>query len=320
MIIDKLKSGRIWRFVLSLPRFQFSIFSGRSFIYPYIIIIVRNLIDFIIKYNSWFLFFVLEVICFVLLFRFNHYQGSVYFTSANWVSGIVYEARSSVTGYFHLKKINDALVQRNVELELQNERLKKELSDRMADSLMVERLGIDILKQYQVAKANVINNSITHLDNYITIDKGEADGIRSEMGVVNGNGVVGIVYLTSPHYAVVISLLNSKSSISCKIKRSDYFGVLKWEGGDSQFAYLMDVPRHSEFTLGDTIVTSGHSAVFPEGIPVGVVDDMNDSHDGLSYLLRIKLFTDFARLNDVRVLSFDQKEEWKNLEKGINAN
>jgi rod shape-determining protein MreC len=120
--------------------------------------------------------------------------------------------------------------------------------------------------------------------------------------------------LTSAHYSVVIPVLNSKSSISCKIKRSDYFGYLKWEGGSSEYAYVKDLPRHSQFSLGDTIVTSGHSAVFPAGIPVGMVDDISDSHDGLSYLLKVKLFTDFARLGEVRVIGDKRGDEQPQLE------
>ena len=260
---------------------------------------MKNLLNFFLKYNYWFLFVLLEIISFALLFRFNSYQGSAFFTSANFVSGAMYDAANNVTGYFHLKTINDELVQKNVELELQLESIRKALAG------------------YDIFKASVINNSVTHADNYITLDKGEVDGIRSEMGVVNGSGVVGIVYLTSPHYSIVIPVLNSKSSISCKIKRSDYFGFLIWDGGSSEFAFIKDMPRHSLFSLGDTIVTSGHSAVFPSGIPVGTVDDIADSHDGLSYLLRVKLFTDFDRLNDVRVIAQKGQEEQLELEKQV---
>ena len=229
----------------------------------------------------------------------------------------MYDAANNVTGYFHLKTINDELVQKNVELELQLESIRKALIEATEDSSGVEQLKQEALAGYDIFKASVINNSVTHADNYITLDKGEADGIRSEMGVVNGSGVVGIVYLTSPHYSIVIPVLNSKSSISCKIKRSDYFGFLKWDGGSSEFAFIKDMPRHSLFSLGDTIVTSGHSAVFPSGIPVGTVDDIADSHDGLSYLLRVKLFTDFARLNDVRVIAQKGQEEQLELEKQV---
>lgn len=278
---------------------------------------MRNLLNFFLKYNYWFLFILLEVISFALLFRFNNYQGSAFFTSSNQVAGMVYEAANNVTGYFHLKSINDDLVQENVELELQIERLRSVLMELTADSVGIERVKADALKGYDIYRANVINNSLTHVDNYITLDKGENDGIRPEMGVINGSGVVGIVYHTSANYSVVIPILNSKSSVSCKIKRSDYFGFLKWEGGSSEYATVKDMPRHSLFSLGDTIVTSGHSAVFPGGIPIGTVEDISDSHDGLSYLLKVKLFTDFGRLNDVRVIAQKGQEEQIELEQKV---
>ena len=278
---------------------------------------MRNLLNFFLKYNYWFLFILLEVISFALLFRFNNYQGSAFFTSSNQVAGMAYEVANNVTGYFHLKSINDDLVQKNVELELQMERLRSALMELTSDSTGLERMKSDALKGYDIYRANVINNSLTHVDNYITLDKGENDGIRSEMGVINGSGVVGIVYHTSANYSVVIPILNSKSSISCKIKRSDYFGFLKWDGGSSEYATVKDMPRHSLFSLGDTIVTSGHSAVFPGGIPIGTVEDMSDSHDGLSYLLKVKLFTDFGRLNDVRVIAQKGQEEQLELEQKV---
>ena len=278
---------------------------------------MRNLLNFFLKYNYWFLFILLEVISFALLFRFNNYQGSTFFTSSNQMAGMVYEAANNVTGYFHLKSINDDLVQKNVELELQMERLRSALMELTSDSTELIRMKSDALKGYDIYRANVINNSLTHVDNYITLDKGENDGIRSEMGVINGSGVVGIVYHTSANYSVVIPILNSKSSISCKIKRSDYFGFLKWDGGSSEYATVKDMPRHSLFSLGDTIVTSGHSAVFPGGIPIGTVEDMSDSHDGLSYLLKVKLFTDFGRLNDVRVIAQKGQEEQLELEQKV---
>lgn len=279
---------------------------------------MRDLLNFFLKYNYWFLFFLLELISLVLLFRFNNYQGSVFFTSSNRVAGTVYETVNYITGYFHLKNINDELVQKNVELELQMEYFRSKLTELTGDSTGIERMKEEALAGYDLYKAKVINNSLIHADNYITINKGEDDGIRCEMGVVDGNGVVGIVYLTSPNYSVVIPVLNSKSSISCKIKRSDYFGFLKWEGGSSEYAIVKDMPRHSLFSLGDTIVTSGHSAVFPGGIPVGTVEDIADSYDGLSYVLKVKLFTDFGRLNDVRVIVKKGQREQLELEQKLN--
>ena len=275
---------------------------------------MRNLLNFLIKYNYWFLFLLLEVTSFVLLFRFNHYQQSVFFTSANGAAGKVYEWSGAVTSYFYLKSVNEDLLDRNMLLEQRVAQLEKYLLDQGADSIKLNSLDHMAAGDYRIFKANVIKNSLMMADNYITLDAGEEAGIRPDMGVVDANGVVGIVYKTSAHYSLVLPLLNSKSSISCKIVGSDYFGYLKWEGGDSRFAYLKDLPRHAEFNLGDTVVTSGYSAVFPAGVMVGTVDDMQDSHDGLSYLLKIKLATDFGKVSNVRVIARSGQEEQKKLE------
>lgn len=276
---------------------------------------MRNLLDFLIKYNHWFFFIFLEVICFALLFRFNHYQQGVFFTSANLVTGKVYEVSGGISSYFHLKSINEALLDRNLLLEQEITLLERSLKESGMDSLQIESIRNIPFNEYEIFKANVINNSIAKADNYITLDKGEKDGILPEMGVVDANGVVGIVYMTSDHYSIVISLLNSKSNLSCKIQGSEYFGYLKWEHGDSQYAYLKDLPRHAAFNLGDTVVTSGYSTVFPAGVMVGMVDDMSDSQDGLSYLLKVKLATDFGKLSDVRILSRPGQQEQIELEK-----
>ena len=275
---------------------------------------MRNLLNFLIKYNYWFLFLLLEVASFILLFRFNHYQQSVYFTSANGVAGKVYEISGGITSYFHLKTANEDLLDRNMWLEQRLLFLENVLKEKGLDSARLYSMERLAPTEYQIFKANVIKNSLNKADNYITLDRGTTEGIRPEMGVVDANGVVGIVYKTSPHYSLVIPLLNSKSSISCKIVGSDYFGYLKWEGGNSRFAYLKDLPRHAEFNLGDTVVTSGYSTVFPEGVMVETFDDMSDSHDGLSYLLKIKLATDFGKVSNVRVISRNGQDEQKALE------
>ena len=275
---------------------------------------MRNLLNFLLKYNHWFLFILLEVISFVLLFRFNHYQHSVYFSSANAVAGKVYEVSGGITSYFHLKSVNEDLLDRIMELEQQNHNLEDALGRHLSDSTELNSIRNLPNTDYQVFKARVINKSLNLVDNYITLNRGSKDGIRPEMGVVDGNGVVGIVYDTSSHYSRVISVLNSKSSISCKIVGSEYFGYLKWEYGDSRYAYLKDLPRHAEFNLGDTVVTSGYSTVFPEGIMIGTVDDMADSNDGLSYLLKVKLATDFCKVSEVRVIARTGQHEQKELE------
>ncbi|MFC2531134.1 rod shape-determining protein MreC [Segatella oris] len=263
---------------------------------------MRNLLDFLVKYSYWFLFFVLEAVSFVLLFQFNSYQGSVWFSSANAVAGKLYETTSAVESYFQLSKINTELTQRNLYLEQRLYKLEKEKSDSVADSTMENSLLLKSLQPYRLIPAQVVNMKWGRKDNLLTIDKGEADGIKKDMGVVCGTGVVGIVYLTSAHYSIVIPVLNSQSNISCVIQGRGYFGYLHWTGGDISEAYVDDVPRHAHFKLYENVVTSGYSSVFPAGIMVGKILHVYNSADQMSYRLRVKLSTDFGRLRDVCVV------------------
>lgn len=263
---------------------------------------MRNLLDFLVKYSYWFLFFVLEAMSFVLLFQFNSYQGSVWFSSANAVAGKLYETTSAVESYFQLSKINTELTQRNLYLEQRLCKLEKEKSDSVADSTMENSLLLKSLQPYRLIPAQVVNMKWGRKDNLLTIDKGEADGIKKDMGVVCGTGVVGIVYLTSAHYSIVIPILNSQSNISCVIQGRGYFGYLHWTGGDISEAYVDDVPRHAHFKLYENVVTSGYSSVFPAGIMVGKILHVYNSADQMSYRLRVKLSTDFGRLRDVCVV------------------
>lgn len=263
---------------------------------------MRNLLDFLVKYNYWFLFLFLEAVSFVLLFQFNSYQGSVWFSSANAVTGKLYETSSEIESYFQLSKINSELTQRNLYLEQRLHKLEKQIGDSAADSTMGKSLLVKSLQPYRLIPAKVISMTVGRLDNLITINKGEVDGIKKDMGVVCGTGVVGIVYLTSKHYSIVIPILNSQSNISCVIQGRGYFGYLHWTGGDVSQAYVDDVPRHAHFRLYDNVVTSGYSSVFPAGIIVGKILHVYNSADQMSYRLRVKLSTDFGKLRDVCVV------------------
>ena len=263
---------------------------------------MRNLLDFLVKYNYWFLFLFLEAVSFVLLFQFNSYQGSVWFSSANAVTGKLYETSSEIESYFQLSKINSELTQRNLYLEQRLHKLEKQIGDSAADSTMEKSLLVKSLQPYQLIPAKVISMTAGRLDNLITINKGEVDGIKKDMGVVCGTGVVGIVYLTSKHYSIVIPILNSQSNISCVIQGRGYFGYLHWTGGAVSQAYVDDVPRHAHFRVYDNVVTSGYSSVFPAGIIVGKILHVYNSADQMSYRLRVKLSTDFGKLRDVCVV------------------
>ena len=264
---------------------------------------MRNLIDFLTRHNHWFLFILLEVLSFVLLFHYNSYQGSVWFSSANAVSGKVFEWNASVTQYFSLVDVNKTLTERNIYLERQVEQLTEQLEKAGRDSTEIERMQMSVLKDCNTIPAKVVSCSLNKLNNFITIDKGYADGVRKDMGVVCGTGVVGIVYLVSEHYSVLIPVLSSVSNISCTIRSRGYFGYLHWKGGSPEEAYIDDIPRHARFKLGDVIVTSGYSSVFPPGIVVGKIKHVYNSANGLSYRLKITLSTDFGRLRDVCVIN-----------------
>ncbi len=264
---------------------------------------MRNLVDFLVRHNHWFLFVLLEVLSFVLLFRYNSYQGSVWFSSANAVSGKVYAWHASAAQYLSLVDVNKTLTERNLDLERQVTQLTEMLEKAGKDSTEIERMQSSVLNNCDMIPAKVVSCTLNKLNNFITIDKGYADGVRRDMGVVCGTGVVGIVYLVSEHYAVLIPVLSSVSNISCTIRSRGYFGYLHWNGGSPQEAYIDDIPRHARFKLGDVIVTSGYSSVFPPGIVVGKIKHVYNSTNGLSYRLKVTLSTDFARLRDVCVIN-----------------
>lgn len=263
---------------------------------------MRNLLEFLAKYNHWFVFLILEVVSMVLLFQYNSYQGSAWFSSANAVTGKLYEWDANVETFFSLTKVNQGLTQRNAYLEQEVQKLSDSLVSVTKDSSIYHRDQFALLRNYRLIPAKVVANSVDKPGNLMTIDKGSADGIHKDMGVISGTGVVGIVYLVAEHYAIVIPVLNTKSNISCMIQNRGYFGYLRWKGGVSDLAYLEEVPRHAHFKLGDYVVTSGYSAVFPPGVRVGRILHVFNSADGLSYRVQLRLSTDFARLRDVCVI------------------
>ena len=265
---------------------------------------MHNLLDFLQKYHHWFLFVLLEVISGVMLFRYNSYQGSVWLSSANRVAGQFYEMESGVTSFFSLTRTNEELTLRNFYLERQVDQLRRLYTDLTKDTTVEERNQLQFLSQYKLIPAKVVSNSINKPDNLMTINKGKADGVEVDMGVACGNGVVGIVYLVSDHYSVIIPALNANSSrISCAIRNRDYFGYLHWTGGDPTIAYVEDIPRHAHFKKGEWVVTSGYSSIFPSGVLVGQIEKVFNSSDGLSYKLQVRLSTDFSCLRDVVVVS-----------------
>jgi rod shape-determining protein MreC len=270
---------------------------------------MRNLLAFIAKYHHWFLFVILEVVCAILLFHYNSYQGSVFFSTANVAAGKVYELDAQAKSFFSLTKVNEQLTERNLYLEQQVKELTEKMIDVTRDTGFTKRNQLQMLDSYKLIPAKVISNSIDKRDNLITLDKGSDDGVRVDMGVACGNGVVGIVYMVSKNYCVVIPVLNSHSNISVVVDKRGYFGYLHWLGRRSDRAYVNDIPLHAKVHQGDHIITSGYSSIFPPGVEVGKVLYVFKSLDGLSLQLQVKLSTDFSTLRDVCIIDDSKMKE-----------
>ena len=270
---------------------------------------MNNLLKFFLRHSSWFVFIFYVVINCVLLFQTNPYQQSVYLTSANAVSSAVYNGISSISSYFNLKDINEDLQSRNALLEMEVVDLRNQVNNyrmQIPDTSSIQ----PALRPYSFVVAHVISNSISQTYNYITINRGSAEGIEPEMGVVDQNGVVGMVNVVGKHSARVISLLNPHMRLSCKVKNSDFFGSMVWDGKDPEYAIMQQLPKHARFVKGDTIITSGYSAVFPEGIIVGtIVSSVKELSDNF-VSLKIKLSTNFTQLSTVRAIKNQNKAEF----------
>lgn len=278
---------------------------------------MRSILDILIKHNHWFVLLLLEGISVVLIVCFNNYQSATMFTSANSIAGNVYSAMSDVSSYFSLKSENEVLVEHNKKLTNDIEVLKTRLRT-YEDSVAIANLGgaSRTDEGYYYNAARVVNNSINKVNNYITIDKGYAQGVTDQMGVFNNRGVIGITYTASENFAIVLPLLNSKSIISCKVKNNSLC-TLKWDGDDTRYSYLIDLPRYELFEKGDTVFTSGFSSILPAGIPIGQIDRLEDSADGQSYRARVELFVDFSEIDNVYVVGHTNREEQLELEKSI---
>lgn len=267
---------------------------------------MRNLLNFIIKYSSWFTFVFYIVISCILLFSNNAYQQSVYLTSANTFCSGVYSTASNITDYFNLRSINNSLRENNARLSNEVLNLKSELAE--YKTLVEDSTRHTPENRFSYVLATVLNNSLRMPRNYFTINKGRLDGVESGMGVVDHQGVVGIVNAVGKHTSRVTSLLNENQHFSVKIKDTPYVGILAWNGEDSRVAYMKDVPQHVKFHVGDTIVTSGFSTSFPEGIQIGTVMSRVKMPDDNFYVLKVRLASDFKTMSSVRVI----KDKFKN--------
>lgn len=274
---------------------------------------MHDFVERITAYIHWAIFLLLEVLSGLLLFKYNSYQSSIWFTQANTAAAYVHEWEAKAFAYLRMPAENAELVQRNILLQHETDSLRHLLAEALKDSSATEKKQNTLLQDIKLIPAHIVDNSVRNRDNLLVINAGSNAGVEPEMGVVSGTGVVGIVSAVTPHYSLVISILNSHSSISCRLRRTDYFGYLKWKGGNTLRAYMEDVPRHAHIKVGDIVETSGFSNVFPAGIFLGKVAKIKNSSDGLAYELEILLGTDMSNLRHVNVISNLNKKELDSL-------
>lgn len=270
---------------------------------------MRNLIQFITKYSYFFLFLLFEVFAFYILFLNNNYQGASFLNTTNRFTGGLYSQYSDFTDYLNLKEVNAALAKENVELK---SRQLMTYTPLFGNKVLLE--DSILLKQYEYLNAKVINNSTHRQNNYVTLNAGSTDGIEVGMGVIGPQGVVGVVKNVSKNYSAILSLLHRSAKISVKLKSSNYFGSLQWQGDDYQYGIVEDIPKHVQLRKGDTLVTSGFSATFPENIATAIIEEFQPIEGDNFYQIKVRFLTDFKNLSEVYVVKNIMKMEQVELE------
>lgn len=271
---------------------------------------MRSLLHFIFKHHFFFLFLIFEILSLIIFVQNNYYPQERYLSIINEISGSIHKSTDNLTQYLTLRRVNKELAENNA--DLLNRSMISFTKVDTATYLIRDTL---YKQQYKFTAARIVNNTINRKNNYLTLNKGKNDGIERDMAVISKNGVVGIVKNVSWHFASVISILNSKTKISAKIKKNNFAGSVMWEGMNYRMGVLRDIPAHAKIIKGDTIVTSGYSNIFPEGIPIGTIVYFNKEKGESFYTIYIKFTNDFDKLRYVFVIKNFLKDEQNKLEK-----
>ena len=269
---------------------------------------MKEIIKLILKYHFTIIFILLEIVSFSLIIRHNEYQRAIFSENASTLFGNVSSTITSIKDYFRLKEMNESLANENILLKNRLEEYEF-LRDTIIHGTVVQ----DSIPVYEYIGAKQVNATYNRTKNYITLNRGRKNGLQKEMAVCTPEGIVGLIQDLSDHFAVVIPLINVDSRISAKIKKNNYYGSLQWDGNDYAYSYLNDIPYHVEVNAGDTIVTSGLSKIFPEGIVVGYVESV-DKETANFLKIKVKLAVDFKRINHVYVILNNKKNEQTSLE------
>jgi len=282
---------------------------------------VRNIFLFIRRYFNFLFFLVLQIIALSFLFRYNKFHEAAFMGLANELTGRVSSKYSNVEYYFHLKKTNESLAHQNELLLNQlkdNFQSPDSLTKIVLDTTQIDTLGI--ARKYLWREARVVNNSVSLQNNYITIHRGERQGVRKDMGVISPQGIVGMVVNTSENFSVVMTMLNRQSSVSAKIRKTGEIGKVQWDGRSPGFITMINIPKSVPVVKGDSVVTSGYSLSFPPGIMIGVIAEIIDDKTSNFYTLTLKPSTNFYSLEYVTVVDNLQKDEQKRLEEAERKN
>lgn len=267
---------------------------------------MQQIINFIIRNKNFLLFLLLFSIGLSLTIQSHSYHKSKFINSANFLTGGVYQTATGISSYFGLKQQNDILIE-------ENNRLKSILYNSKNNTLKDSLVRINSSNTYKFTAAKIEKNSYSLTNNYLTINKGEKDSIREDLGVITSKGIVGIIDNTAKNYARVLSILNTNSKINAQLKTSNHFGILTWDGKHHNKAQLIDIPKQASITIGDTIITGGKSTIFPKGVPIGSVTSSKLDETENYYTIQVQLFNDMTNLSHVYVIENRHAEEILNL-------
>lgn len=275
---------------------------------------MQQLINFIQKYRYFLFFLFLELIAFQLIINNLSFHKSKFISSASSITGGFYNKINTISDYFQLDIENKELLNENLILRNKLEKLSQNM-DTVAVSKIFNKTKFS--QRYSYFQGRVEKNQFRNNYNFLTINLGEKDSITPEMGVINSKGILGITENVLQSYSRVRSILNKNSKINAKLKNSNYFGTLTWDGLDYNITQLMDIPRQAKLKVGDTIITGGMSSIFPEGIPIGRVNNIVNELS-IKRIINIQLFNDMSNLKNIYVVKDFDKQQLMNLEKSSN--
>ena len=273
---------------------------------------MRNLLHFFQRNYFVFLFLFLEGISFVMIFQYNEFQRSGFIMHTRTITSSIQEKLAGYREYFNLRNENQILSEENT--RLRNELTKRGTMEN-ASGMVIDSVS---MTAYQYIPARVVMNSVNKQYNYLVVNKGKKQGVYPDMAAISEKGAVGIVVGVSDNYSTIIPILNRNFRLSAKLSRNQFFGIIEWEGRSENYVSLKEIPVHVDVQTGDTVVTSGFSVVFPEGIMVGIIDRVEDT-GGNFHDIVVKLSTDYRSLFHVNLIRFAYKSEFEELKNQLGS-